>query len=75
MSAKPYARYPYIQFEKQFGLSEELAEYARSVIEMVALPPGQGDAGLSAEAVVEALYDLLEDLVKLEEAPSALVGG
>ena len=71
MSAKPYARYPYIQFEKQFGLSEELAEYARSVIEMVALPPGQGDAGLSAEAVVEALYDLLEDLVKLEEAPPA----
>jgi len=55
MSAKPYACYPYIQFEKQFGLSEDLAEYARSVIEMVALPPGQGGAGLSAEAVVEAL--------------------
>jgi hypothetical protein len=55
MSAKPYARYLYIQFEEQFGFSEELADYARSVIEMVALPPGQGGAGLSAEAGVEAL--------------------
>jgi len=50
-----------------FGFSDELADYARSVIRMVALPPERGGAGLSSEQGAAELSELLKALVELED--------
>jgi hypothetical protein len=51
---------------QSFGFSDEVADYARSLIQMITLPPQQGGAGLSVEESAVALTDLLQALVKLE---------